>query len=224
MKNSFLKQSGKSNFVMYLLVALIILGGCKKESTKDDTTTTTTTTTNSNTVLKEGTLTVTINGDGLTNKTITYIGQIGTNGTVWAVIYVKDTIHGLGPDKDYSTADLYYMPPKYSATNYDSAGSANGMVAIRFSGNKTITNDPWSYTDLLTYRGIVEFSFKKNKTDADAAMYLIEDGITVGSTTVTEYDTRVKGTFTATKMKKMDFLSTTPIYVDISGTFDLSVY
>ena len=210
---------------MTMVAIAAVIASCSKkdDSVKKDDTTDPTNPTGSNTILKPGTFTLTMNGDGYTNKTITYVGQKGASGAVWAIIYLKDTIHGLGPDKDYSMADLYYMPPKYNVTNYDSSATANGMVAFRFSGNKTISNDAWSFTDLMTFRGILEFSFKKNLTDADAVMYMIEDGETVGSTTVTEYGPRVKGTFTATKMKKFDIMASTPTYVDISGSFDLDI-
>jgi len=205
----------------WLVTATLIVSCSKKDDSvkKDDTTKTT----NSNVIQKAGTLTITITGDGYTNKTITYTGQKGSNAVSWAITYLKDTISGLGPDKNYSCANLYYLPPMYYPSSYDSSSSANGMVALRFSGNTTISNDPWRYTDLMDYRGLVEFSFKNNLTDASAVMYMIEKGVTVGSTTVTEYGTRVKGTFTATKMKKFDIFATTPIYVDISGSFDLDL-
>lgn len=210
---------------MTILVIAAVIASCSKkdDSVKKDDSTDSTNNTGSNVILKPGKLTLTINGDGYTNKTIIYTGQAGDNTCMWTVRYLKDSVKGLGPDRDYSYAMLYYMPPKYSSTNFDSTASANGMVAFRFSGNKAISNDAWRYTDLLTFRGILDFSFKKNLTDAAAAMYMMEGGETVGSTTVTEYGTRVKGTFTATKMKKFDIFSSTPTFVDISGSFDLDI-
>jgi hypothetical protein len=211
------------SFLILLAFAAVFASCSKKDDgTNKDDSKDSTNTTGSKVILKPGTLTLTINGDGYTNKTITFTGQVGDNTCLWTVRYVKDPIEGLGPDNNYSYTGLYYMPPKYS-TSFDSSASVNGFVAFRFSGNKTITNDPWSFTDLYTFRGILEFSFKKNVTDAQSVMYMIEKDVTVGSTTVTEYGPRVKGTFTATQMKKFDILSTTDTFVNISGSFDLDI-
>jgi hypothetical protein len=169
-----------------------------------------------NEILKPGTMTITMNGDGYTNKTLTYTGQAGNSMCLWAARYVKDSVNGFGPDRNYTYASLYLNPPKY-----DSSETTNGAVYIRFTGNTTMSNDPWIYTDLMNFRGILDFTFKLNPADESNVMYMIEEGVTVGSTTVTEYGTRVKGTFTATKMKKFDLMSTTDIFVDITGSFDL---
>jgi hypothetical protein len=220
--NMKIMKNFKAFLILLAFAAVFVTCSKKDDSVKKDDPNDTISTTGSNVILKPGTLTLTMNGDGYTNKTITFTGQKGDNTCLWTVRYVKDPIEGLGPDNNYSYTGLYYMPPKYS-TSFDSSASVNGAVAFRFSGNKTINNDPWSFTDLYTFRGILEFSFKKNLTDAESVMYMIEDGVTIGSTTVTEYGPRVKGTFTATKMQRFDLTSPDPVFVDISGSFDLDI-
>jgi hypothetical protein len=210
----------KNNLLFYLFLLFFAVQGCKKDSTttEEETPADNSGTTDNTTLLYPGTLTVTLNGDGYTNATFVYKGQAGNPAQMWAVWYSEPTSTSGG----FSFSQLYYNPPQYSATVYDSAAGHNGMVTLHFSGKAPITEN-WSETDITDFRGISSISFRK-PGESSVRTYWWEDGSTTGTTTVTEYGTKVKGTFSGKKLLKLDVLSTDKTYVDISGSFDLEPY
>jgi hypothetical protein len=147
----------KNLFILTLMLFVVVFSSCKKDSTtKEETPKDDPGTTGNTTLLYPGTLTLTLNGDGYTNATFIYKGQAGNPAQMWAIWYSEPT----STDGGFSFSQLYYNPPQYAATVYDSAASHNGMVTLHFSGKAPIT-ESWTNTDILDFRGISGFSFKK---------------------------------------------------------------
>ena len=191
----------KKYFLLSFILPLLLISGCSKDDDKND---------DPKNDSYESTLTVTINGDGFNNETFVYTGVEDDATNLWAVRYYKGS--------DVSTAQLYLDPV---AGNHLSAPD-NGLVNVCFSGKSTITENiigdgittllyPWNG------RGI---DIQIRKPDEDISdIYSISDGITTGTITVTEYGSRVKGSFNMLNLVKFLESSTT---INISGTFDLA--
>jgi hypothetical protein len=166
----------------------------------------------------ESTLTVTINGDGFDNSTFTYTGIPNNTTYLWAVrYYTNDPFGGEG---NYSLAQLYHNPP----ADGDQLEAANrGLVNICFTGNEPLTENISGdgITTLTTGEGRgVDLQIKLDNESFSRAYY-ISEGTTSGTITVTEYGSRIKGSFSVQGLQKQLEPGTT---VDITGTFDLAYF
>ncbi len=166
----------------------------------------------------ESTLTVTIDGDGFGNETYTYSGIPNNTTYLWAVRYYSNG--PFGGEGNYSIAQLYYNPP-VGGSQLEAAD--NGLVNICFSGNVPVTENVAGdgITTITSGEGRgVDLQIRLDDEDFSRVYYIVE-GTTSGTITVTEYGSRVKGSFSIQNLQKQLEPATT---VDIQGTFDLAYF